>query len=189
MVHNKISFEIAALFHCPWRQVKKRGKFKANLSFDQMESFLYCLSSSFKIASSNESDVPRRKMTIISKLFFFDVKKKNLRRKICFQFDFTSKWCYFEKWIFYTVQDTHGPEKPTFSHFSTWFSGNFPNFHFISLSSKVHFKNRQVSLVSHTIMWLFSGYSLSFIFELDFWIFSQSLTNWTKNLSKNSISL
>ena len=46
MVHKPINFEIAALFNSSNRQVKKRGKFKANLSFNQMESFLNCLSSS-----------------------------------------------------------------------------------------------------------------------------------------------
>ena len=45
MVHKQINFEISALFHCPYSRVKKRGKFKANLSFDQKESFLCCLSS------------------------------------------------------------------------------------------------------------------------------------------------
>ena len=46
MVHKQTNFEIAALFHCPYRRVKKGGKFKANLSFDQMVSILHCLSSS-----------------------------------------------------------------------------------------------------------------------------------------------
>ena len=45
MVHKQINFEVAAPFHCPYRQVKKRGKFKVNLSLDQMEKLLYCLSS------------------------------------------------------------------------------------------------------------------------------------------------
>ena len=45
MVEKEISFEFATLFHTPYRRVKKRGKFKANLSVHQMESFLYLFSS------------------------------------------------------------------------------------------------------------------------------------------------
>ena len=46
LVHKQINFEIAVLFHCPYSRVKKRAKFKSNLSFDHKESFLFFLSSS-----------------------------------------------------------------------------------------------------------------------------------------------
>ena len=45
LVEKQINFEIAALFYCLYRRVKKRGKFKANLSINQMESFFYCFNS------------------------------------------------------------------------------------------------------------------------------------------------
>ena len=46
MVEEQIRFEFTAPFHSPNRRVKKRGNFKPNLFFDQMESFICCLSSS-----------------------------------------------------------------------------------------------------------------------------------------------
>ena len=50
------SFEFAALFHSPNRRSKKLGNFKPNLFFDQMESFLFWLS------SSNNLETPRNPM-------------------------------------------------------------------------------------------------------------------------------
>ena len=51
MVEYQIRFEFAALFHSPNSRVKKRGNFKPNLFFDQMESFLYCLALGFSSGS------------------------------------------------------------------------------------------------------------------------------------------
>ena len=36
-------FEIALLFHSPYKRVKKRANFKISIFFDYPESFLYCL--------------------------------------------------------------------------------------------------------------------------------------------------
>ena len=44
LLEKQINFEIAALFHSPNRRVKKRSNFKP-IFYDQMKSFLYCLTS------------------------------------------------------------------------------------------------------------------------------------------------
>ena len=59
LVKKQISFEIAALFHYPYRQEKKRGNFKTNLFFNQMVSFLYCLSSNINKKYNFSTNEPK----------------------------------------------------------------------------------------------------------------------------------
>ena len=109
MVEKQINFEIALSFHSPNRRVKKRGNFKPNLFFDQMELFLFCLSSnylpyynfmiitcaypkkgsyflfhqtSFEISAKNHAFVLKTKKKCVNKSPIMDKKSQSWTKKL-----------------------------------------------------------------------------------------------------------